>query len=275
MKKRLVVFNWKMNPESESLAVELFGQTFDAARLARNVSVVVAPPFPYLPAIARRWNIKSNEERKEANVHLAAQDVFWEKEGAFTGEVSAAMEKESGVTYVIVGHSERRRHLGETNAMVAKKLLGAFEYGLKPILCIGEESREGGDIPESIGRQLKESIKGVSPILLESLTVAYEPIWAISSNGAGGADSPEDVHKVALYIRKALAETFGEGSAERAEILYGGSVTAKNAASFFERTSGEVGGVLVGAASLSREAVKIIEAIDRLEPSQTRLEPGA
>lgn len=266
MKKRLIVFNWKMNPESESEAVELFGQTFDAARRARNVSVIVAPPFPYLSPIARRWNIKSSEERHETNVHLAAQDVFWEKDGAFTGEVSASMEKESGVTYVIVGHSERRRHLGETNAMVAKKLLSAFASGLKPILCIGEESREGNDIPESIGRQLKESIEGVSPMLLESLAVAYEPIWAISSVGASGADSPGDMHKVALYIRKVLAETFGAGSAERAEILYGGSVNAKNAASFFQETSGEVGGVLVGAASLSREAAKIIEAVDRLEP---------
>lgn len=264
MKKRLVVFNWKMNPESEAEAADLFSGTVEAARAAKNVSVVVAPPFPYLSAISRRWNIKASEGRGEANVHLAAQDVFWEKEGAFTGEVSAAMEKENGVTYVIIGHSERRRHLGETNAMVAKKLASAFACGLKPILCIGEESREGSDIPESIGRQLKESIAGVSSIFLESLAVAYEPIWAISSSGAKGADSPEDMHKVALYIRKMLAETFGVGSAERAEILYGGSVNSKNAASFFENTSGEVGGILVGAASLTSEAPKIIEALDRL-----------
>lgn len=266
MTKRTVVFNWKMNPGTEAEAVELFAEIAEGARLAKNVSVVVAPPFPYLSTIARRWNIKANEDRREANVHLAAQDVFWERAGAFTGEVSAAMEKESGVTYVIVGHSERRRHLGETNAMVAKKLLSAFEYGLKPVLCIGEETREGDDIPESIGTQLRECIEGVSPIFLESLAVAYEPIWAISSNGVKGADSPEDMHKVALYIRKVLAETFGEGAALRALILYGGSVNSINAASFFERTSGEVGGVLVGAASLTGEAVKIIEAIDLLGP---------
>lgn len=266
MMKRTVVFNWKMNPASEAEAMELFSGAAEAARAAKHISVVVAPPFPYISAIARRWNLKASKERGEGNIYLAAQDVFWEKDGAFTGEVSAAMEKESGVSYVIIGHSERRRHLGETNAMVSKKLLSAFAYGLKPILCIGEEAREGDDIPESIGRQLKESIEGVSPMLLESLMVAYEPVWAISSNGAKGADSPEDMHKVALYIRKVLAEAYGAGAAERAEILYGGSVNAKNAASFFTATSGEVSGLLVGAASLSSEASKIIEAIDQLGP---------
>jgi triosephosphate isomerase len=261
--KPLLVFNWKMNPQAEAEALALFAKTADVARTARHVSVVVAPPFPFISAIARRWNIKPGKHENEV-VHLAAQDLFWERDGAYTGEISPSMEKEAGVTYVIVGHSERRRHLGETNDMVRRKLARALEYGLIPVLCIGEATREGDDVPEEVSIQLRASIADIPALFLESLLVAYEPVWAISGTGSRGADSPEDMHKVAIYIRKILSETYGEGCGARAKILYGGSVNAANVASFFLETGGEVAGVLVGSASLTAEGQKIIEAVDRL-----------
>lgn len=265
MRKKLLVANWKMNPETEAEALELFSSIAGAARTAKNVSVVVAPPFPFLAVLEKRWGIKVAESRHEAFLHLAAQDLFWEREGAYTGEVSPLMEKELGVTYVIVGHSERRKFLGETNEMVAKKMQRAFEYGLSPILCIGEESRAGDDIPEFIATQLQESIAGLPPLFLESLIIAYEPVWAISRGEAGKAASPSDMHKAAIYIRKTLIETYGERYANEARILYGGSVNAENAASFFLETEGEVAGLLVGSTSLNGEQfTKIIERLDQL-----------
>ena len=259
--KRLIIANWKMNPETEAAALQLFSEADAAARTAKNVSVVVAPPFPFLSAIERRFNLRDLEARGEARIHLAAQDVFWEERGAYTGEISPSMEKSLGVSYAIVGHSERRRVLGETNAMVAKKLKTAFEAGIHPILCVGEEERVGDDIPEAVGTQLRESVKGVEPLFLESLIVAYEPVWAI---GSGRAETPVGMHKAAIYIRKVLAEVFGEGAGLRASILYGGSVTATNAASFFTETNGAVSGLLVGGASLDpAEFQAIIEAADQ------------
>lgn len=260
--KPLIVANWKMNPETEAEAAELFGAAMTAAKAARNVSVVVAPPFPFFAAIERRWGMKELESRGEAPVHLAAQDVFWESAGAYTGEVSPMMEKEFGVSYVIVGHSERRRIFGETNEVVNKKLKKALEMKLHPILCIGEAERIGDDIPETVGIELRESVRDIEPLFLESLIVAYEPIWAI---GKEIADTPSNMHKAAIYIKKVLAESYGEGCANRAVILYGGSVNPDNAASFFTETDHIVGGLLVGHWSLKPAGFqRIIESVDGL-----------
>jgi len=258
MQKRLVVFNWKMNPQTEQEAVDLFGATVSAAKSAHNVSVIVAPPFPFLSAIDKRWSIADALLRDEAIVQLAAQDVFWERDGAFTGEVSPEMEKNLGVSYVIIGHSERRRFLGETDEMVHQKLAKSFESRVTPILCIGEETRDGADIPERVGDELRSAIAEISASLLESLIVAYEPVWAI---GSGTPDTPEDMHQAAVYIRKVLRDAAGESVSQKARILYGGSVNSTNIASYFEKTGGEVAGVLVGGASLKAEGVsKIIAA---------------
>ncbi|MBI4134945.1 MAG: triose-phosphate isomerase [Candidatus Sungbacteria bacterium] len=265
MTKPLIVFNWKMNPQTEAEAVELFSHVWTRVKTAKYAAVAVAPPFPFLSSIEKRWGIRDLEVRGEAPVHLAAQDAFWEREGAYTGEISPAMETGLGVTYVILGHSERRRFLGETDAMVNAKLRAALEYGLRPILCIGEEMREGNSVPELVGTQLKNAVHDIPPLLLEaSLIVAYEPVWAISSGGGGlSADTPSDMHKTAIYIRKVLAELYGEGCAERVRVLYGGSVTAENASSFFTETERTVNGVLVGRASLNiEEAGKIIGAVE-------------
>src|SRR3989344_1432319 len=256
MNQRFVVANWKMNPATEAEAVELFGATRDAAKTAPSVTVVVAPPFTFLSPIEHRYGLANAETRREAKIHLAAQDLFWERDGAFTGEVSGAMEKNIGATYVIVGHSERRRILAETDEMVAKKLQKALEFGLVPILCIGE-------IPERVGEELKSAVTGLEPSMLGRIIIAYEPVWAI---GSGTPDTPEGMLSATIYIRKILTEIFGQDLAGQVPILYGGSVNSANVQSFFTETSGQVSGVLVGGASLrSEEIAAIITSVDRLE----------
>lgn len=264
MTKPLVVFNWKMNPQTEAEAVELFSRTWAAAKAAHNVSVAVAPPFPFLSPIEKRWGIKETVSRGEVvAVYLAAQDAFWERGGAYTGEISPTMETEMGVSYVILGHSERRKILGETDEMINRKLRSAFSFGLRPILCIGEETREGDAVPEIVGMQLRAAVENIPPLFLESsLAIAYEPVWAIGGR-SGGADTPADMHKTAIYIRKVLAEMYGEGCAARVAVLYGGSVTADNVGAFFRETEGAVNGVLVGRASLETSQVSgIISAVE-------------
>lgn len=259
MKRALVVANWKMNPQSEAEALELFGEAWNAGKKAEHVEVVVAPPFPYLASISKRWNIEFSNARGETPVALGAQDVFWEREGAFTGEISPPMEKEFGVTHVIIGHSERRRIMGETNQMVNLKLRRAFESGLRPILCVGEAEREGNEIEEFLRGELLESIENLPGLFLESLIVAYEPVWAI---GSGRPDTPSDMQKVAIYLRRLLAESYGEGCANRARILYGGSVTSKNARPFFSETDGQVNGLLVGGDSLTSDFPLIVDSVE-------------
>lgn len=260
MKKLLVVANWKMNPQSEAEALELFAKTFQAAKNCPEIDIAVAPPFPFLASIAKRWNFRPEGFHGKTNLHLAAQDVFWERAGAYTGEVSPLMEKELGVSYVITGHSERRRLLGETDAMVNKKLRAAFEFGVAPILCIGEDARQSREIPEIVGEELRASAKDIPPLFLESLIIAYEPVWAI---GSGTPDSPADMQQAAIFIRKTLAEMYGEGCGQRAQILYGGSVTSQNALAFIEETDGEVGGLLVGKDALSDDFPAILERLAR------------
>ncbi len=261
MNQRFVVANWKMNPQTEAEAIELFGATRDAAKAAPNVTIIVAPPFPFLSQIEHRYGLANAKMRLEAKIHLAAQDVFWERDGAYTGEVSPAMEKSIGATYVIVGHSERRRVLAETDEMVAKKLKRALEFGLIPILCIGENERPRGEMPERVGEELKSAVAGLEPSMLGRIIIAYEPVWAI---GSGIPDTPEGMLGAAIYIRKILTEIFGQDIAGQVPILYGGSVNSANVSSFFTETSGQVSGVLVGGASLrSEEIAAIIAAVDR------------
>ncbi|MBI2054502.1 MAG: triose-phosphate isomerase [Candidatus Sungbacteria bacterium] len=263
MSKLIVVANWKMNPQMESEALNLFEKTLAAAKSAQNVSVIVAPPYPFLESISKRWGLYEAEKRQEAALHLAAQDVFWERDGAYTGEVSPSMEKNMGVAYVIVGHSERRRHLGETNQMINQKLKKALEFGIKPILCVGEESRAGDEIPESVGNQLRAALDDVSAESAESVVVAYEPVWAISGGASSHPDTPSDMHKAALYIKKILLDMYGRKSADKITVLYGGSVDSRNAVSFIAETGGEVHGLLVGRDSLTPDFARVIQLLDR------------
>jgi triosephosphate isomerase (TIM) len=178
---------------------------------------------------------------------VAAQDVYWEREGAFTGEVSPAMVKEAGAEYVIVGHSERRRLFGETDAIVNRKTAAAIGAALTPIVCIGEtlEEREGGMTTERVTSQTRAAFEGVKASDVATCVVAYEPIWAI---GTGRNATPQDANETILVIRTAIRELYGEATAQTVRIQYGGSVKPGNAADLMAQP--EIDGALVGGASL-------------------------
>jgi triosephosphate isomerase len=252
--RKLIIANWKMNPSSSRDACALAEKTDAAAGEHENVQVVIAPPVPFLLLIAPHL----------AYATLGAQNVSWERQGAFTGEVSAAMLKNSKVEYVIVGHSERRA-LGETDAMVNKKVLAALKAGLKAILCVGEpwEVRKKG-LPAAkqfVRRQLVSDLRGIHSSHLKPITynlcIAYEPVWAISGGDPNHkADNPENAIEMILHIKKILFSIFHFLDSR---VLYGGSVNAKNAEGFLREP--EIGGALVGGASLkSDEFAKILKA---------------
>jgi|SRR3989344_623252 len=227
---KLIIANWKMNPASIAEAVTLAKET-DANNL------IVCPPFVFLKAVG--------EVLQKAN--LGAQDLFWNgPTGAFTGEVSAAELKDLGVEYVIIGHSERRINVGETNEMVAKKVATALKEGLIPILCIGEtlEEKKTGLRDEVLKKQLEISLSQVSQ--LSDVYVAYEPIWAISTNPNAEPDRPENTIEVINFLKKDFPVKF----------LYGGSVNANNAELFLQPK--EIEGALVGGASLKKDQIKKI-----------------
>ena len=238
MRVPLIVGNWKMftTPgEAADLAAEI------ARRLGslHGVEVVVAPPFTSLAAVGPVLRGKG--------IDLAAQDLHWEERGPFTGAVSHGMLEALGCRYVIVGHSERRKHFGETDQQVSRKVQAALRGGLRPILCVGEEEGErvSGKLRQVIRRQVSRALDEYPAGSARHLAVAYEPVWAI---GTGKAASPEDAAEAHQVIRRQLEKILGQGPSAAVRILYGGSVTGENVAGFAARP--EVDGVLVGGASL-------------------------
>ena len=243
--KKILIANWKANPDSLKEAVFMAKKIeSDLGRL--NVDVVIAPPFPFLSEVGKVL--------KKAK--LGAQDVFWAKSGPYTGEVSVNQLKNLGVKYVIVGHSERRLNLDETDEMINKKILSLLENGLKPILCTGEKERK--DSASVIKAELQKGLKGVQKKFLKNLIVAYEPIWAISTSPGAIADNPDNAFRIKIYIKKIISDLYGRESAEKVKIIYGGSVDSKNIKSFLK--DGGMDGALVGGASLKpEEFLKIIK----------------
>lgn len=237
--KPLIVANWKMNPANAELALELFSDTRRSALKNKKVKVVVCPPYIYLPEL---------EKIKDNNIELGAQDVFFENAGSFTGEIGPAMLKKQGEKYVIIGHSERRE-IGETDELISKKVLAGLKAGLRVILCVGEKARDShGDFLMHLRGQITASLFGISKRYLKGLIIAYEPIWAIGKSDEE-AMRPADLHETSLYIRKVLVEIYKSASAVSVPILYGGSVSFKNASELL--ALGEVQGLLVGHESLS------------------------
>ena len=208
-----------------------------------DVEIVVAPPFTAIHAAA--------EAARNSNVFIAAQDVYWEKEGAFTGEVSAGMIKEAGAEYVIIGHSERRRLFHETDETVNRKTITALGAGLTPIVCIGEtlEERERNETLTILDRQIKQGLDGITGEQVASLVIAYEPVWAI---GTGRNATPEQANEAHAHIRSRLRQWFGGPAADQCHVIYGGSVKPDNAGSLM--TLPDVDGALVGGASLEVRA---------------------
>ena len=242
MRTPFIAGNWKMYKtvaETVKYVKEFRGLVKDFT----NVEIVLAPPFTALHAAA--------EAARNSNVGIAAQDMHWEREGAFTGEISAAMIRETGAEYVIIGHSERRTLFGETDAMVNRKLGAAFTGGLTPIVCIGEtlDQRERNETLDVLDRQIKSGLDGVTSEQLARLVLAYEPVWAI---GTGRNATPAQAGEAHSHIRQRLRQWFGVDAADRCRVIYGGSVKPENARDLVGQA--DVDGALVGGASLDIRA---------------------
>jgi triosephosphate isomerase len=247
MRKPIIAGNWKMH-KTPSQTVSLINELKPLVKDAQ-VEVVVCPPFVCLPA--------AKEALAGSNIKLGAQNMHWEEQGAFTGEVAPGMLKELGVEYVIIGHSERRQYFGETDEMVNKKVLSAVAHNLIPIICVGEtlEQREQGITGEVVDRQTRAALKGLRPDVADRVVIAYEPIWAI---GTGRTASSDDANEVIGYIRKVVGEVLGSQAAQQMRILYGGSVKPENAAELMQMP--EIDGGLVGGASLkAQDFAKIVK----------------
>jgi triosephosphate isomerase len=238
MRRSIVAGNWKMHrtvDEAVRLGVELITFMSDI----QSVDVVLCPPYTALAPLG--------EVLEGSGLRLGAQNMHYEAEGAFTGEVSAQMLLLLGVSHVILGHSERRQYFSETDEFINRKVKAALGSGLVPILCVGEllEERESGAMEEVINRQLDGGLEGVSIQEPEDLVVAYEPVWAI---GTGKTATPEQAQEVHMFIRARLTQFFGAEAAGRMRIQYGGSVKPDNAAELMGQP--DIDGALVGGASL-------------------------
>ena len=256
--KSLIIANWKMNPQTLAEAKRLFNSIKNGLKNIKNTKVVICPPFVYLPALASSASAKGC-----GAISFGSQDCFWEQKGAYTGEVSPKMLKDLGCQYVILGHSERRIYLGETDEMINKKIKLALKAKLNPILCIGEteEERNQGGIQEVLKNQLISALLGISKSIIQNskFSIAYEPIWAI---GTGKACEVNEAQTMGLFIRKIVAQLYGSPVSKKVQILYGGSINSKNALSYIKEA--RMQGLLVGGASLDhQEFIQIVKKISQ------------
>jgi triosephosphate isomerase len=249
--KKLVVGNWKMNPKTLAEAKKLAADLKKTLRSVKNTEVAICPPFVYLPILAPLASDK---------LLLGAQNAFSEPLGAHTGEVSFAQLLQFKVSYVIVGHSERRA-MGETDGMVNKKVLAVTSEGMSAVLCVGEKVRDKqGDYFAVVREQIVSALKNISKKSLPHLVIAYEPVWAI---GGGGAMATRDIHEMFIFIKKVLHDSYGALS-DSVRILYGGSVFPENAGEIIR--DGFVQGLLVGRDSLNAKNFSaIIRAVDEIK----------
>jgi len=251
MRKPFMAGNWKLNTDSHSSVALAKAVAAGSADLAGDhVDVAVMPPFVYLQAVAQAVSSSA--------VAVGAQDVYFEQKGAFTGEISPAMLKDVGCTYVLCGHSERRHVIGESDELVGRKVTAAINGGLLPILCVGEllDERDGSKTENVVERHLRTGLAGLDAERMSAVTIAYEPVWAI---GTGRTATPQQAQEVHLFIRGLLAKMYGKDLAREIRILYGGSVKPENARELMAQA--DVDGLLVGGASLKADDfIKIIQA---------------
>ena len=242
MRKKFVVGNWKMHTTAAE-AEELARAVVDGVGVEDRIAVVICPPFPYLAHVG--------EIVKGSRVALGAQNLYPEEEGAFTGEVSPGMLLDVGCKYVILGHSERRHKLGESDAFINQKVRVALDAGLDVILCVGEtlDQRKAHQTEALLDRQLAQGLAGISTNTLPRLSIAYEPVWAIGNPSHHA--TPEQAHEAHEFIRHRFGQIFDDKSAQALVIQYGGSVKPENAASFFSQPG--VDGALIGGASLNAD----------------------
>ena len=238
MRTPLIAGNWKLFKTVHETIV-FTKELRSVLKDVTGVEIVVAPPFTSVYAAA--------EALRNSNIAVAAQDVYWEREGAFTGEVAAPMIKDAGAEFVIIGHSERRRLFGETDGMVNRKVVAAIAAELTPIVCVGEtlEERERNEMLQVLDRQLKDGLDRVTGAQVADLVVAYEPVWAIGTGRNATAAQAEEAHR---HIRQRLKQWFGGDAAAACHVIYGGSVKPDNIAQLIAEP--DVDGALIGGASL-------------------------
>jgi triosephosphate isomerase (TIM) len=249
-RRPIMAANWKMHKTHLQAIQDVQKLSYLVARDDTDrVEVVICPAFTSLRSI------QTLIDSDRLTFVLGAQDVFWEEQGAFTGEVSPPMLAALKVAYVIVGHSERREHFGESDALVARKVKAVFEHDMVPIMCVGEtaEDRDGGRTEEKVVGQVREGVKRIGPEEASRLVVAYEPVWAI---GTGRACNPADAGAVIRTIRDTLETAFSTDVAETVRVQYGGSVKPGNIREFMAHP--EIDGALVGGASLDPEDFALI-----------------
>jgi len=263
MRKKLIAANWKMGktPEQACAFVDAFKPLFHHHT---QVEIVFCPPFVCIPAIVEAF--------RNTGIGVGGQDMFWEKEGAYTGEISGPMLKDAGCSHVIIGHSERRQYFCETDETVNRKLKAALSAGLQPIVCVGEvlEEREAGLTESVLTRQCNIAFSGISGLEAAPLVVAYEPVWAI---GTGKTATPQMAAEAHRLIRDQAAKAFGRETTDNMRILYGGSVKPDNAKALMAEV--EIDGALVGGASLDPTSfAKIVAAGDPQSITETRRHGG-
>jgi triosephosphate isomerase len=253
MRKKILAANWKMNlthVEAESFVEAFLNEVGEV----NDVEIVIIPSFTSIPTLAQASG-------NAPFIRLGAQNLHWERSGAFTGEISATMLRALFVKYVIIGHSERRSLFEETDEMVQRKVHTALEAGLRPIMCVGETlaERESDSVQRVLRRQVEEGLKGVSSDHSSEIVLAYEPVWAI---GTGRTATPAQAEEVHAFLRSLLAELFDKTAADRIRIQYGGSVKPENTEDLMRQPN--IDGALVGGASLDAHSfARIIRATEK------------
>ena len=250
MRQKVIAGNWKMNMHPGE-AIEFITNLTPLVKDTKNEIILCVPYIDLFYSILTAQG---------TNIKIGAQNMHYEESGAYTGEISGKMLKAINVEYVIIGHSERRKYFNETDEIVNKKVKSALKYGLKPIVCVGEtlNQREEGRAEEVIKKQVDDVLEGLTNEQVGSLVIAYEPIWAI---GTGKAATSEDANNGAKQIRDEISKTYGQETASRVIILYGGSVNETNAKELFEMS--DIDGGLVGKASLNPEEFSKITNYDK------------
>jgi triosephosphate isomerase (TIM) len=246
MRRPIIAGNWKMNM-LQSEAEDLVKKLVEWKELPQAVDIVLAPPYTALGVVRKLI--------KNSGIQLAGQNIYFESKGAWTGEISAAMLKDAGCQFVILGHSERRHYFHEDDALINQKIKAALKNELQVVFCVGEtlEQREMAQTQGVVEFQLKMGLQGLEAADLQNLVIAYEPVWAI---GTGKTATPEQAQEVHYFVRKLLGKDFGEAVAERIRIQYGGSVNSENSKCLLGQK--DIDGALVGSASLSIESFTAI-----------------
>ncbi len=239
---KFLIGNWKMNPQTVAEAEKLFKKIKPTAVRFKNTHVVLCPPTIFLGDIEPLY--------RGEKISFGAQDIFWEMDGAYTGEISASQLVDAGVSYVLIGHSERRA-LGEDNESVKRKLEATLRHSLTPVLCVGETKRDhGGEYLSFITEQITSAFEDISVKDVSDVVIAYEPVWAIGKD-EDDAMTAHELHQMSLFVRKILTNLYDAKTARKVSVIYGGSVKRENAEELI--SEGNIDGFLVGSASLDAE----------------------